>query len=276
MAHNCDRPDTLVTIPLELPLCEDPILIDVPAIDAQFPRYPDVSPPPFCMCLPRNTKTGVTCGRCVTKPDEVEDEEYEEKWKTVVVGDDVSLDLSMVMVNSECCEPEFEFRLDAQFPCLPYAMDVSVEQDDDLETPSIAVTRVSKTEEEWVNEFIADEGRPPDPDAGEVFDPADGCKFEWDFKFPARAKLGVTMKHEGPGITYLNQCDPPGIQEGIKLTAEWTYDAVFKARVLEITTYIDLGIPLIGKLSYNDGTPETSIPIPPDSAAGVKTLGPPE
>lgn len=268
MPNDCQSPLTVVEIPGNLPICEELFLLDTEYIDAQFPRYPDVGPPPYCMCLPINGD----CGRCVTRPPEEPEEYFDDNWSAEITDTyDPEIELRMVMLNEDCCNPEFEFQLDAEFPCLPYAFEVTVEEDADLELMSVEVTRTSQSEEEWAAGF-----GPGGPGPDDEYDPNDKCKIEMDIKVPARPKLGVKMTHEGPGITYVNSCEPPSIQEGIRLSAAWNYDNVLKARILEITTYIDLGIPLIGKLSYNDDSVDTTIPLPPDSEPGVKVLGPPE
>ena len=264
-----------MAIPANLPLCEDPIILTVDSIDAQFPEYPDIATPPYCMCLPETGDCPGGASRCVGPPSG-DDEDYSEKWKTSISGDSPSFKLHMVQLNEDCCNPEWEFQADLVTPCTPLACTSEVEVDSDYGTTSLEVTRVSQTEEEWAAGFEADNGRPPDPGAGEEYDPNDACRLEFKLTVPPRPALGFKVTHSGPGITYVNKCDCASSQEGLKLTATWEWVAALNSYQIVLDAYIDFEIPLIGKLTYNDSSVDTTIPLPTDSDPGGKILGPPE
>jgi len=240
MSSSCEKPDlSLIIGPLPDPLCDDAVFFDACVIDAEFPEYPDVDSPFVCGCF--NKEQDVVTNLAPFDP--VLNPNGSEFMTSCGPTSDYEVNVTMVLLNQNCCEPEYEFKIESTLPCLPTTIINTIGESDprvsDPEDPKYTagldlwfdVNKVCERLDEF-GQVIAD----------------NLCEYEIDIKVPPLPKLEVYIKHKGKGIQYVKDCDVDDTKPGVKLGGSWEWNAALQVRRLILELEIEFQVPMIGRL----------------------------
>lgn len=259
---DCTKPEIVIEVPTNLPICDELILAIPPAYNGRFPDYPPLEAPPLCPCI---YYTDTEQRDIETNPDE--------KFFDILSGaspDEFDISITMLNTKEDCCEPEYEFKVEADLPCMPFEINATIQEgsvedetspdpDDPFPYaypgyPTITVTKNTGEDEFGVQQ----------------------CSFDVDIEIPPQAEMAVKVVHSG-AIEYTNSCSAPSSSNnGIKLTPTWEWNATLAVRQLVLTMQFDLEIPMISKVAAADDTVDTTLTLAPDQESGSAKLGPPE
>lgn len=245
MSSSCVKPDlNLIIGERPNPLCDEPQYLDACIVDAQFPEYPDVDSPFVCGCF--NKEEDVVTNLAPYDPDPgspTYNPNGSQFLSSCGTMDDFEVDVTMVLLNDNCCEPEYEFKITATLPCMPTEMFTTLDFSDprivDTEDPNYSegsdlmfnVTKVCERYDEF-GQLIAE----------------NLCEYDIDIRVPPLPQLQVYIKHTGKGIEYVRDCDVDDTKPGVTLDGSWEWNAVLQVRRLILELEIEFQVPMIGRL----------------------------
>ena len=200
----CTGPVVDIDMPPGFPVCDyvtftRPTYMHVPRIDP-----PDIDPPPFCPCIPTIIPT------------------TDATWN--FGGSNSVMDIKIVPVAQDCCNPDFRITFDIEVPCMPF----------DMVATSAFTEGASFANKPYLN----------------IRHVTNTCKFEFNLKLPRSAgqPIELCMYEHGEGIKFIDCCSGTGYI-GLDSTME---NLPMGTLSIALIQHINLKIPRLAALANYD------------------------